>query len=118
MAADLTHPHNRLIVDDYELAGDGNYRLRTIGTGATGRAPCGLPPIPCLPAGCPVTAPLGGRLQPASQTAAQFDLFRAAKRHVFCFEGALIGGLPATDATCCFLEPIPKSSTHTWRFPA
>ncbi|KAL4433427.1 hypothetical protein ABPG77_010280 [Micractinium sp. CCAP 211/92] len=32
VAADLTHPHNRLIVDDYELARDGNYRLRTVGT--------------------------------------------------------------------------------------
>lgn len=32
VAADLTHPHNRLIVDDYELAEDGNYRLRTVGT--------------------------------------------------------------------------------------
>ncbi|KAL4451603.1 hypothetical protein ABPG75_007265 [Micractinium tetrahymenae] len=30
IAADLTHPHNRLIVDDYELAADGNYRLSTV----------------------------------------------------------------------------------------
>ncbi|EFN55864.1 hypothetical protein CHLNCDRAFT_145449 [Chlorella variabilis] len=32
VASDLTHPHNRLIVDDYELAEDGQYRLRTVGT--------------------------------------------------------------------------------------
>ena len=34
VAADLAHPHNRLVVDDYELAPDGAYRLRTVGTGA------------------------------------------------------------------------------------
>lgn len=34
MTADLAHPHNRLIVDDYELADDKqSYRLRTVGTG-------------------------------------------------------------------------------------
>ena len=27
------HPHNRLIVDDYELTQDGNYRLRSVGPG-------------------------------------------------------------------------------------
>ena len=34
MTADLAHPHNRLIVDDYELDEDKqSYRLRTVGTG-------------------------------------------------------------------------------------
>ncbi|PRW20869.1 hypothetical protein C2E21_8675 [Chlorella sorokiniana] len=33
VTADLAHPHNRLIVDDYELSEDKqNYRLRTVGT--------------------------------------------------------------------------------------
>jgi hypothetical protein len=33
VSSDLMHPHNRLIVDDYELTQDGNYRLRSVGTG-------------------------------------------------------------------------------------
>lgn len=34
VTADLAHPHNRLIVDDYELDEDKqSYRLRTVGTG-------------------------------------------------------------------------------------
>ncbi len=37
VTADLAHPHNRLIVDDYELAEDKqSYRLRTVGTGEHG----------------------------------------------------------------------------------
>jgi hypothetical protein len=33
VVADLAHSHDRLIVDDYKLATDGQYRLRTVGTG-------------------------------------------------------------------------------------
>ncbi|KAL4856191.1 hypothetical protein ACK3TF_003331 [Chlorella vulgaris] len=32
VAAELTHPHNRLIVDNYELSDDGSYRLSSVGT--------------------------------------------------------------------------------------
>lgn len=42
MTADLAHPHNRLIVDDYELADDKqSYRLRTVGTGEQREDGCG-----------------------------------------------------------------------------
>ena len=44
VAADLAHPHNRLIVDDYELCADGaSYRLRTMGTGGCSDAAAAAP---------------------------------------------------------------------------
>lgn len=31
VASELTEPHNRLVVDEYEIAQDGRYHLRSIG---------------------------------------------------------------------------------------
>lgn len=83
MSADLAHPHNRLIVDDYELAPDGSYRLRTVGTGEGGLRLAGSP--------CARSRAGGRRLErralpPAAPTApsrctATADLLRFFRQH-------------------------------------